>query len=198
MMDSFFMEVLWSLQTHTRRASKDENTLRNRQLINKYCEEFCQLYCYQLITILGIASNLEAYIARQILTVYINNAEMRSGTHLRSHLNIFFDVQALRSTLRRQSTMTADKQLARAYLADISSFKMILSSTECYDALEGRVNEIQALVRNILMHSYFLCPGWRLSVVGHIEKPLFGMSFRQQSQYTYCMNSPNSMQCSPR
>src|SRR5579859_2410137 len=40
MMDSFFTEVLWSLQTRTRRASKDENTLRNRQLINQYCEEF--------------------------------------------------------------------------------------------------------------------------------------------------------------
>src|SRR5579859_1818338 len=43
------------------------------------------------------------------------------------------------------TTTTADKQLAHAYLADISSFKMILSSTESYDALEGRVNEIQAL-----------------------------------------------------
>jgi hypothetical protein len=63
MMDSLFMEVLQSLQTHTHRASKDENTLWNRQLINKYCEEFCQLYCYQLIMIPGIASNLEAYIA---------------------------------------------------------------------------------------------------------------------------------------
>src|SRR5579859_4485523 len=90
MTDSFFMEVLRSLQTRTHRASEDENTLRNHQLINKYCEEFCQLYRYQLITILGLASNLEAYIARQILTAYINNAEMRSGMHLRSRLNIFF------------------------------------------------------------------------------------------------------------
>src|SRR5579859_6892528 len=54
MTDSFFMEVLWPLQTHTHRASKDENTLRNRQLINKYCEEFRQLYRYQLITIPGL------------------------------------------------------------------------------------------------------------------------------------------------
>jgi len=76
MMDSFFMEVLWSLQTRTGRASKDENTLQNRQLINKYCEEFCQLYRYRLIMIPGIASNLEAYIGRQMLTAYINNAEM--------------------------------------------------------------------------------------------------------------------------
>ena len=63
MTDSFFMEVLRSLQTRIHRASKDENTLRNRQLINKYCERFCDLYSYQQITIPGIASNLEAYIA---------------------------------------------------------------------------------------------------------------------------------------
>src|SRR5579859_6809858 len=92
MTDSFFKEVLQSLQTRTRRASKDKNTLRNRQLINKYCEEFCQLYRYQLITIPGIASNLKAYIARQMLTVYINNAEMRTGTHFRTCVNVFFDV----------------------------------------------------------------------------------------------------------
>src|SRR5579859_6564945 len=114
--------------------------------------------------ILGIASNLKASIARQILTAYINNAEMRLGMHLRSCLNFFFDARALQSTLRRQTTTTTDKQLAHAYLANISSFKTILSSTESYDALEGRVNEI----------------------------------FRRQSQYTYCMNSPNSMQCSPK
>src|SRR5579859_4500793 len=35
MMDAFFLELLRSLQTQTRRASKDENTLWNRQLIDK-------------------------------------------------------------------------------------------------------------------------------------------------------------------
>src|SRR5579859_7720895 len=84
MTDSFFMQVLRSLQTRTRRASKDENMLRNRQLINKYCEEFCQLYRFQLIMIPGIAYNLEAYIARQMLTAYIHNAEMRTG-HIFQH-----------------------------------------------------------------------------------------------------------------
>ena len=56
MTDSFFTEVLRSLQTRTRRDSKDENTLQNHQLIIQYCEEFCQLYRYQLIMIPGIAS----------------------------------------------------------------------------------------------------------------------------------------------
>ena len=63
MTDTFFLELLRSLQTRTRRASKDENTLRNRQLIDKYITNFCALYCFQRITIPGIASNLEAYIA---------------------------------------------------------------------------------------------------------------------------------------
>jgi hypothetical protein len=81
MMDAFFFELLWSLQTRTCKTSKDENTLRNRQLINKYITNFCALYCFQRTTIPEIASNLEAYIARHMLTAYINNAEMRTGTH---------------------------------------------------------------------------------------------------------------------
>ena len=63
MTDGFFFELLRSLQTRTRRASKNENTLLNRQLINKYITNFCALYRFQQITIPGIASNLEAYIA---------------------------------------------------------------------------------------------------------------------------------------
>src|SRR5438552_18083258 len=125
MMDTFFLELLRSLQTRTRRASKDENTLRNRQLIDKYITNFCTLYRFQRITIPGIASNLEAYIARQMLTAYINNAELRTGTYFRTCLNVFFDVQSLRSTLRRQITTTTDKQLSQAYLSEISSLKTI-------------------------------------------------------------------------
>ena len=63
MTDSFFMEVLRSLQTRTHKAAKTEDVLRNRQLIDKYLEAFCQLYRYHLITIPGNSSNLEAYIA---------------------------------------------------------------------------------------------------------------------------------------
>ena len=63
MTDSFFMEVLRSPQTRTRRAARTEDVLRNRQLINKYLEEFCQLYHYHLITIPRNSFNLEAYIA---------------------------------------------------------------------------------------------------------------------------------------
>ena len=76
MTHAFFLELLRSLQTRTRRASKDENTLRNRQIINKYINDFCAPYHFQLVMIPGIASNLEAYIVRQMLTAYINNAEM--------------------------------------------------------------------------------------------------------------------------
>src|SRR5579859_6839048 len=145
MTDAFFSELLRSLQTRTRRASKDENTLRNRQLIDKYITNFCALSRFQRITIPGIASNLEAYIARQMLMAYINNAEMRTGTHFRTCVNVFFDVRSLHSTLRSRTTMTTDKQLARAYLSEISSFKTILTSAESYNALEGRVDKIRAL-----------------------------------------------------
>jgi hypothetical protein len=89
---------------------------------------------------------------------------MRTGTHFRTCVNVFFDVRSLRSTLRSRTTTTTDKQLARAYLADISSFKTILSSTESYDALEGRVNEIQALGEEYFNAFIFFAP-W-LEMVG--------------------------------
>ncbi len=165
MTDAFFLELLRSLQTRTRRASKNGNTLMNRQLIDKYIINFCALYQFQQITIPGIASNLEAYIARQMLTAYINNAEMRTGTCFRTCLNVFFDVQSLRSTLRRQTTTTTDKQLARAYLSEISSFKTILTSAKSYDALEGRVNEIRALGEEYLEAFIFFAP-WLETVGG--------------------------------
>src|SRR5579859_3900358 len=132
-----------------------------------------------------------------MLTAYINNAEMRTGTHFRTCVNVFFDVRSLRSTLRSRTTMTTDKRLARAYLSEISSFKTILMSAESYNVLEGRVDKIRALGEEYLEAFIFFDRGWRRLVVGHIAI-LFGMSFQRQSQYTYCMNSPNSMQCSPR
>ena len=110
MMDAFFMDLLRSLQTRTRRTSKDENTLRNRQLINKYIANFCTLYRFQRITIPGIASNLDAYIGRQMLTAYVNHAQMRTGIHFRMCLNIYFDVRTLRAAVRRRTTTTIDKQ----------------------------------------------------------------------------------------
>jgi hypothetical protein len=172
MTDAFFLELLRSLQTRTRRASKDENTLRNRQLIDKYITNFCTLYHFQRITIVGIASNLEAYIARQMLTAYINNAEMRTGTHFRTCLNVFFGVRSLRSTLKRRTTTNTDKRLARAYLSEISSFKTILTSAESYNALEGRVDKIRALGEEHLEAFIFFAP-W-LETVG-------GGTYRQSS-----------------
>jgi hypothetical protein len=145
MTDAFFSEILRFLQTRTRRASKHEATLRNRELIHNHITAFCTLYRFQKITIPGNTSNLESYIARQMLTAYLNNAEMRTGTHFRTSLNVFFDVRSLRSLLRRQTTTTTDKRLARTSLSEISAFKTILTSAESYNALEGRIDEMRAL-----------------------------------------------------
>ena len=169
MTDGFFFEVLRSLQTRTYRASKDENTLWNRQIINKYIIDFCALYRFQLVMIPGIASNLEAYIARQMLTAYINNAEMRTETHFRTCINAFFDVRSLRSTLRRRTTTTIDKRLAGTYLSEISSFKTILTSAESYNALESRVDKIRALGEEYLEAFMFFMP-WLETVGGGIYR----------------------------
>src|SRR5579859_5999114 len=99
-----------------------------------------------------------------MLTVYINNAEMRTGTHFRTCVNVFFDVRSLRSTLRSRTTTTTDRRLARAYLSEISSFKTILTSAESYNALEGRVDKIRALGEEYL--EAFILSAPRLQTVG--------------------------------
>ena len=48
--------------------------------------------------------------------------------------------------------------LAQAHLTDIFPFRTILSSTESYDALEGRVNEIQALGEEYFNAFIFFAP----------------------------------------
>src|ERR1700685_2864051 len=85
-----------------------EATIRNRQLINRYIEDFCVLYRYHLIRIEGVASNLERYIGRQMATSYINNAELKSGQHFRTVVNPLFDVKELRATLCRQTSTDND------------------------------------------------------------------------------------------
>jgi hypothetical protein len=132
----FFCEVLRALQTRTRRRSTLEATIRNRQLIDHYIEGFCVLYQYHLVRIEGIASNLEAYIGRQMVTSYLNDAEFKSRQHFHTVLNTFFDVKDLRATFRRQTSTDNEKKLARAYLADISSFKDIISTASTYGDIE--------------------------------------------------------------
>lgn len=154
----FFFECLRALQTRTRRQSTLEDTLRNRRLIDRYIEEFCVLYRYDLIQIEGIGSNLERYIGQQMTTSYINNAEFKSSQHLRSVINAYFDVRQLRSVLRRQTATTTDKQLARAYLADISSFKDIISTADSYNDIESRIDEIRDLGDDYLDAFIFFAP----------------------------------------
>jgi hypothetical protein len=89
---------------------------------------------------------------------------MRTGTHFRTCLTVFFDVRSLRSILRRRTTTTTDKRLARAYLADVSSFKAIISPAESYEALEGRVDDIRVLGEEYLDTFIFFAP-W-LETVG--------------------------------
>jgi hypothetical protein len=154
----FFCEVLRALQTRTRRKSTLESTIRNRRLIDHYITEFCILYQYRLVTIEGIASNLEAYIGRQMATSYINNAEFKSGQHFRAVLNIFFDVKDVRATFRRQTSTDNEKKLARAYLADISSFKDIISTASTYGEIEARWDELDGLGSNYIEAFIFFAP----------------------------------------
>jgi hypothetical protein len=187
----FFCEVLRALQTRTRRRSTLEATIRNRQLIDSYIEHFCVLYQYHLIRIEGVASNLEQYISRQMVTAYLNNAEFRSGQHFRTVLNTFFDVKGLRATFRCQNSNDNDKKLARAYLADISSFKNIISTASTYGDIESLKLEStnwMVWVIIILMHSFFSRRGWNMLEMVLIAKIRSGMSSRPQNPFIRYIN----------
>jgi hypothetical protein len=102
-----------------------------------YIEDFYVLYRYHLIRIEGVGPNLERYVGRQMATSYLNNAELKSGQHFRTVVNAFFDVDELRATLWCQTSPDNDKKLARAYLADIYSFKDIMSTASTYGDIEA-------------------------------------------------------------
>ena len=154
----FFFECLRALQIRSRRQSKKEDTSRYRHLIDRYIEDFCILYRYHLIRIEGVDSNLEQYIDQQMESSYKNNAELKSGQHFHSVMNVFFDIRELRALLRRKTATTMDIKLARAYLADISSFKDIISTADSYNDIESQIDEIQGLSDNSLDAFIFFSP----------------------------------------
>jgi len=154
----FFNEVLKSLQTRPRKQATSHETLRYRQLINRYLEEFLVDYRFRPMQVAGNSSNWEAYVSRQMCTAYLNNAEMRSGQHLRAIINVLFDVKELRSTVRRNAATAAEKALARAYFADIASFKDITGNANSFDEILGRMDELQDLGEEFVECFHFLSP----------------------------------------
>jgi hypothetical protein len=73
MTSTLFSECLYSLQSRPRAVARAEQTIRNRSLIKKHLNTFCQRYIYQPIAIEVISSNWEAYVGGQMHTEYINN-----------------------------------------------------------------------------------------------------------------------------
>ena len=78
-------------------------------------------------------------------TAYLNNAERHSGRHLRSIINVIFNTKELLRTVRSVDATAVDKQLARAYLADIGSFKDIISNANSFNDVQCRLPELEEL-----------------------------------------------------
>jgi len=78
-------------------------------------------------------------------TAYLNNADIRSGQHLRAIINVLFAVKELRSTVRRNDATAAEKAFPRAYLADIASFKDITDNANSYNEILARMDEFEEL-----------------------------------------------------
>jgi hypothetical protein len=102
--NDFFTECLKSLQTRRQRAARVQATIRNRQIIGQYVENFFELYRYDRIEIRGIQSNWELYVGAEMCTAYLNNAGLKTGQHFRTVLHCFFDVRETRAILRRDGS----------------------------------------------------------------------------------------------
>ena len=138
---AFFKECLKALQTQTQARTQNEDTIRYRRLISRHIEEFCVIYRYHLIRLEGNQSNWESYIATQMCTAYdINNAEQHTGRHLLSLINVIFNTKELNRLVLRQNATATEKRLACAYLADITSFKDIISNANFYNEVQNRTD----------------------------------------------------------
>src|SRR2546423_9388479 len=152
----FFKECLKALQTRRRIQTTNQNTIRYRTLISRHIEEFRVVYRYQFIQLDGNQSNWENYIATQMCTAYLNNAERHSSRHLRSIINVIFNTKELLCMVRSVDATAVGKQLARAHLADIGSFKDIISNANSFDEVQGRLPELEELGLEFLEGFHFL------------------------------------------
>ena len=100
---AFFKKCLKALQTWTQARMQNEDIIRYQRLISSHIEEFCIIYRYHLIRLEGNQSNWESYIATQMCTAYINNAEQHTGRQLRSLINVIFNTKELNRLVRRQN-----------------------------------------------------------------------------------------------
>ena len=78
-------------------------------------------------------------------TAYVNNAEKHTGRHLRSVINVIFNTKELNRLVRCRHATATEKQLARAYLVDIASFKDIISNANTYNEVQNRMDELEQL-----------------------------------------------------
>jgi hypothetical protein len=77
-------------------------------------------------------------VGTQMYTAYKNHAQFKIGTNFRTPLNWFFDIQELRQIYGSSTAPANNKKLARAHLADIASFKEIISKVGSYHEAETR------------------------------------------------------------
>jgi hypothetical protein len=108
-----------------------------------------------------------------MVTAFKNNAETHTGRHLRRIINVLFDVKGWKRTARSTTASQTEKQEARAWLADVSSFKDIIPTAGSFDEiLVHRMDELQGLGYEFLHPFYFLSP---------VLEQIGGGQYREQS-----------------
>ena len=66
-------------------------------------------------------------------TAYLNNVHKHAGAHLRAIINKIFNTQEFYRCVQSRNSTAPEKQLARMHLADIASFKDIISNANSYE-----------------------------------------------------------------
>ena len=91
-------------------------------------------------------------------TAYVNNTQQHTGRHLWSLINVIFNTKELNRLVRRQNATAMEKRLARAYLADIASFKDIISNGNSYNKVQNRMDELEELGDEFIKGFHLLAP----------------------------------------
>lgn len=156
----FFYEVLLSMTSTKKQNGRNEATVRYRQIINSYIDDFKTLYQIQAIEITYV-QQLLLYEATTMLTCYKNNISMRFGQRIRQFVNKMLDVKERKRLILTDSTVdeiTRQKALSELRRRSTSIKLMVATGQICETTMATLSNDEQCLVETIISilpkHSY--------------------------------------------
>ena len=110
---------------------------------------------------------------------------------LRSVINVIFNTKELNRLVRCRHATATEKQLARAYLVDIASFKDIISNANTYNEVQNRMDELEQLGDEFIEGFHLLAPILERVGNGIYRQWSLWYELVADKSVTYCIKSPN-------